>query len=133
MDRSLRSLVQRRAGGVCEYCRLPQAASLFALFHVEHIVARQHRGKTEPDNLAIACGYCNLHKGPNIAAIDPDSGQLVPLFNPRRDRWADHFMWEGTLVVGLTPIGRATDIANVHRTRAGHCRRAHRHRTRGGH
>ncbi len=58
--------------------------------------------------MAIACGYCNLHKGPNIAALDPDSGQLVPLFHPRRDRWADHFMWEGTVVRGLTPVGRAT-------------------------
>jgi 5-methylcytosine-specific restriction endonuclease McrA len=108
MDRSLRSLVHDRAGGVCEYCRLPQSASLFAVFHMEHIIARQHRGKTEPDNLAVSCGYCNLHKGPNIAALDPESEQLVPLFHPRRDQWADHFFWDGTIVVGRTPIGRAT-------------------------
>lgn len=56
----------------------------------------------------LACSYCNFHKGPNIAAIDPDSGQIVPLFNPRRDLWADHFAWEGTVVVGRTAIGRAT-------------------------
>ena len=108
MDRLLRSLVQSRAGGVCEYCRLPQAASLFSLFHVEHIIARQHRGKSAPENLALACGFCNLHKGPNIAGIDPDGGLLVPLFHPRQDRWNDHFLWDGTIVVGRTPVGRAT-------------------------
>ena len=104
----MRSLVRRRAGEVCEYCRLPQAASPIVRFHVEHIIARQHGGQDEPDNLSLSCNYCNFHKGPNIAGLDPKSGQLVPLFHPRRDRWADHFAWEGTVLVGLTAIGRAT-------------------------
>jgi len=108
MDNALRSLVRRRAGDVCEYCRLPQTASRFARFHVEHIIARQHAGATEADNLALACHFCNYHKGPNIAALDPETGELVPLFHPRRDRWADHFTWNGTVVVGRTAIGRAT-------------------------
>jgi hypothetical protein len=105
---ALRSLVCRRAGDACEYCRLPQAASPIIRFHVEHIIARQHGGVTEPDNLALACGNCNFHKGPNIAGLDPEDGQLVPLFHPRRDRWTEHFAWDGTIVVGQTPIGRAT-------------------------
>jgi hypothetical protein len=63
---------------------------------------------TEPDNLALACNYCNFHKGPNIAGLDPDSGQLVPLSHPRQDHWSEHFAWEGTVIVGRTPIGRAT-------------------------
>jgi len=108
MDNALRALVRRRAGGVCEYCRLPQAAVPIVGFHVEHIVARQHGGPTVESNLALACSFCNFHKGPNIAALDPESGQLVPLFHPRRDNWTDHFAWEGTAVVGLTAIGRAT-------------------------
>jgi hypothetical protein len=108
MQRELWSLVRRRAEEVCEYCRLPQAASPFVRFHVEHIIARQHGGATEPDNLALACGNCNFHKGPNIAALDPETGQLVPLFHPRRDQWSDHFTWNDTIVVGRTPIGRAT-------------------------
>ena len=57
---------------VCEYCRLPQAASRIVRFHIEHIIARQHGGRSEPDNLALACGFCNFHKGPNIAGIDPE-------------------------------------------------------------
>lgn len=86
MDNALRSLVRHRASDVCEYCRLPQAASQFVRFHVEHIVARQHGGLTEPENLALSCSFGNFHKGPNIAALDPESRQLVPLFHPRRDR-----------------------------------------------
>jgi 5-methylcytosine-specific restriction endonuclease McrA len=93
---------------LCEYCRLPQAASPFSRFHIEHIIARQHGGMTEADNLALACGFCNFHKGPNIASVDPESGQLVPLFHPRRDQWAEHFTWHGTVLAGRTPIGRAT-------------------------
>ncbi|MGA2032674.1 MAG: HNH endonuclease signature motif containing protein [Thermoguttaceae bacterium] len=108
MDDALRSLVRRRAGDVCEYCRFPQPASRFVAFHVEHILARQHGGTSEPDNLALACSFCNFHKGPNIASLDPDGGKLAPLFHPRRDHWTDHFAWEGTVIVGRTAIGRAT-------------------------
>ena len=108
MDNTLRSLVRRRAGDVCEYCRLPQAASRFVRFHVEHIIARQHGGTDESDNLALACSFCNFHKGPNIASLDPQSKQLAPLFHPRQDIWSDHFSREGTTISGRTAIGRAT-------------------------
>jgi hypothetical protein len=108
MDNALRSLVRRRAGNACEYCRLPQAASPIARFHVEHIVARQHDGATDESNLALACSFCNLHKGPNIAGLDPQGGQIVPLFHPRQDHWRDHFAWEGVTIVGRTAVGRAT-------------------------
>jgi hypothetical protein len=108
MDKALPAVVRHRAGEVCEYCRLPQAASGFVRFHIEHITARQHGGHTESDNLALACGLCNFHKGPNIAGLDPESGQLVPLFHPRRDRWTEHFAWEGTVIAGRSAIGRAT-------------------------
>jgi hypothetical protein len=54
------------------------------------------------------CHFCNAHKGPNIAGIDPHTGKLVRLFHPRRDRWSRHFRWNGALLVGRTPIARAT-------------------------
>ncbi len=108
MDPATRALVRRRAGDVCEYCRLPQAASPFVRFHIEHIVARQHGGLTESANLALACSSCNFHKGPNIASLDPVDKKLVPLFHPRQDRWQEHFAWEETSIVGRTPVGRAT-------------------------
>jgi hypothetical protein len=108
MEQALRLLVRRRAGELCEYCRLPQAASRFVRFHIEHIIARQHGGRTESENLALACSFCNFHKGPNIAALDPETGRLVPLFHPRGNPWNEHFVWKDTVIVGLTEIGRAT-------------------------
>lgn len=75
MDASLRSFVVERSAGHCEYCQIPQRF-FTELFQIEHIVARQHRGLTVKSNLAIACSRCNLHKGPNLAGIDPLSNVL---------------------------------------------------------
>lgn len=77
-------------------------------FHVEHIIARKHGGRDEMDNLAWACIFCNLYKGPNLASFDPDSGELSRLFHPRRDRWEEHFRMTGSQIIGLTPVGRTT-------------------------
>ncbi len=108
MDDTLRDHVRERAANRCEYCRIHQDHDAFFTFHVDHIIAQQHRGPTSADNLALSCYRCNSHKGPNIASIDPDTKAMVPLFHPRRDVWADHFEWNGPLLVGRTPIGRAT-------------------------
>lgn len=108
MDAATRNLVRTRAGNACEYCRLPQSALPAATFHVEHIIAMQHGGSDEPENLALACLHCNLHKGPNLTGIDPDSGEVVRLFDPRSDAWAEHFARHGEVVVGLSRTGRAT-------------------------
>lgn len=108
MDAATKYQVRDRAGDRCEYCGLPQAAIPLVTFHVEHITAKQHGGSDDLSNLALSCHHCNLHKGPNLAGIDPESGQMVPLFHPRRDAWADHFRWRGAELVGLTSIGRAT-------------------------
>jgi HNH endonuclease len=107
MDEVTRELVRERAGSRCEYGLHPQEYSE-TTHHVEHIVARQHFGSDVLSNLALACIYCNSHKGPNLTGIDPDSGAIVPLFNPRRDRWADHFTLRGAFIVGRTPTGRTT-------------------------
>jgi 5-methylcytosine-specific restriction endonuclease McrA len=76
--------------------------------HIEHIVAKQHGGRDDADNLALACHRCNLRKGPNLTAVDPVSGELVPLFHPRRDQWTEHFLFRGVRIQGTTPVGRAT-------------------------
>ena len=99
--------VRTRAGAACEYCRLPQAL-YSGLFTTEHVIARQHGGSDRDDNLAYSCTHCNLHKGPNIAGLDPDTGELTRLFHPRTDVWEDHFEWSAHLLVGRTPIGRTT-------------------------
>ena len=107
MNAATRRLVRRRAADRCEYCRLPQRAVDFT-FHIEHVVARQHGGADDASNLALACDRCNLYKGPNLAAIDPDSGRVVRIFHPRTDAWDDHFEIAGAAIVGRTPAGRAT-------------------------
>ena len=107
VDRSLEQEVWRRSGRICEYCRMPEEFH-DAPFQIDHIIARQHGGLTESENLALSCFRCNTYKGPNIASLDPLTGELVPLFNPRRDTWDDHFKWNGSTLVGRTPIGRAT-------------------------
>ncbi len=108
MDPRTRLLVVRRAQNRCEYCAIAQALVPFHAFHVEHIIARQHGGTDDLENLCLACDRCNGYKGPNLAAIDPDSGAVVTLFHPRRDQWHDHFTLRGAEIVGLTACGRAT-------------------------
>jgi hypothetical protein len=77
-------------------------------FHVDHIIARQHGGRTSIGNLALACLHCNRHQGPNIAGNDPTSNEIIRLFHPRSDVWSEHFEWVGATLEGRTAIGRAT-------------------------
>lgn len=107
IDRVTHALVVSRAGDRCEYCVLPQAGYA-ATFNVDHIVASQHRRDDDPSNLAWCCPKCNRKKGPNLAGIDPQTQAVILLFNPRTDRWSDHFRWSGPVVIGLTACGRAT-------------------------
>ncbi len=108
----LRRLVVERAGGCCEYCRSPARYSVQS-FSVEHIEPRSRGGSSIADNLALSCQGCNNHKYTSTTGIDPVSGETVPLFHPRKDRWRDHFTWSesGTEVLGLTPTGRATVVS----------------------
>jgi HNH endonuclease len=107
MDAATRAFVRMRAGDRCEYCLLRQE-HIDLPHHIEHIIAKQHSGDDSPDNAAFSCARCNLHKGPNLSGIDPETGELVPLFNPRRDEWAMHFAFRNYWIAGLTPVGRAT-------------------------
>jgi hypothetical protein len=100
-----------RAGNRCEYCLMHQSLQ-GATFHIERIVPQSAGGPDTVDNLALACPSCNLGKSDRVRVPDPDTGQETPLFNPRVDRWGDHFAWdEDWRVVGLTPTGRATIAA----------------------
>ena len=107
MDLELDRLVRERARGACEYCHMPQAIRRLR-FPIDHIRSRQHGGTSSPDNLALCCGRCNLHRGPNVAGVDPETERVTRLFHPRKDRWSRHFRWDGVQIVGLTPIGRTT-------------------------
>lgn len=104
---SLRRQVIERAGDRCEYCRFPQWVSLLA-FEMEHIISEKHGGVTSLDNLALACPYCNRAKGTDLGSIDPETTQLTPFFNPRTQRWAEHFVLNGGTIAPLTAAGRVT-------------------------
>lgn len=108
MDAALRDFVRQRASNRCEYCRLRQRHTPLFTFHIEHIHAKQHGGTDDPLNLALACNRCNRAKGPNLSSFDPATGQMVRLFNPRTDTWEAHFVFQGAVIVGCTPEGRAT-------------------------
>jgi hypothetical protein len=103
----LRSSVVQRAGNRCEYCALAQVGQE-AAFHIDHVIPRALAGPTTEDNLALACVSCSLRKGAQRDAVDPESGAMVPVFNPRTQVWADHFQWNGEVAIARTATGRAT-------------------------
>lgn len=105
---ALRRLVIERADGRCEYCLISHTKKL-VMHQVDHIIAEQHGGETTLDNLALSCFQCNKLKGPNIASIDWENGEMAPLFNPRIHEWTEHFMLLNAQIEPLTPIGRSTD------------------------
>jgi hypothetical protein len=107
MDDNTRQLVRQRALHRCEYCRLPQAGHE-ERFSVDHVRPIQHGGHDSDSNLAYSCLRCNLFKGTNLSGIDPDDGQVANLFDPRHQLWREHFRWNGALIGGTTPQGRAT-------------------------
>ena len=107
LSEPLRQLVSDRAKNRCEYCFLPQWAALHK-HEPDHIVPRQHGGETEESNLALSCLRCNRYKGPNLGSIDPITGKLTSFFNPRLDKWKEHFEFMGVTIHPLTPEGRVT-------------------------
>jgi hypothetical protein len=103
----LRRQVRQRARDCCEYCLIPESMT-FATHEIDHVIAEKHGGPTDADNLATACTLGNALKGSDLASIDTETGAIVPLFNPRRDRWTEHFRLVAGHIEPLTPTGRAT-------------------------
>lgn len=108
IDTRARMMVRERAAHRCEYCHLRQEHEPTRTFHVEHVIAQQHRGSDDLENLALSCQLCNLLKGTNLTSLDPDSDQLTRLFHPRKDAWSQHFSIDGAHIVGKTDVGRTT-------------------------
>lgn len=108
MNASTRAMVRARACNRCEYCQTHQDDSPLASLHIEHIRPIKHGGTDDDSNLCLACIDCNLHKGPNLTGVDPDTDQITILYHPRQQAWPDHFAWDGCYIVGKTDVGRAT-------------------------
>jgi len=114
-----KQMITERAKGCCEYC-LSQVRFSNQSFSIEHIIPESLGGQTTLDNLALACQSCNNHKYTKITGYDPITQAIVPLYHPRHHQWVDHFAWneDCTLMIGLTPIGRAT-IETLHLNKPG--------------
>ena len=102
-----RQIVASRANFICEYCLIAEEDAYFR-FQVEHIISRKHGGSSELENLAFACVFCNRYKGSDIASLKPGTNELVRFYNPRTDRWREHFQLKGVVIDSLTEIGEAT-------------------------
>lgn len=121
-----KALVRSRARECCEYC-LSQERFATESFSLEHIVPLSVGGRDDIENLALACQGCNNHKYVKTEGVDPATGAAVALFHPRLQPWRDHFIWshDFTLILGLTPTGRATvDALRLNRGRLVNLRRA---------
>ncbi len=110
LDRRVREAAKHR----CGYCLSPQRL-VMARLEIEHIIPVARGGTADESNLWLSCPLCNRFKGDRTAALDPESGEEIPLFNPRLQRWSEHFRWtvDGLRIVGLTSTGRAT-VAALH-------------------
>lgn len=111
VPKALGRRVEREAGHRCGYCLCAEAFGIPIEF--DHLVPISRGGATVLSNLWLACSRCNKAKSNRVRARDPVTGKLVRLFNPRQDRWSEHFRWSsgGERIEGTTPIGRATERA----------------------
>lgn len=108
VDRRVREAARDR----CGYCLSPQSL-VMARLEIDHLTPVANGGSDDVENLWLACPICNRHKSDKTTATDPDTGEVVSLFNPRYQTWSEHFRWaeDGVRLFGQTPIGRATVIA----------------------
>jgi hypothetical protein len=108
ISQELKREIRELAENCCEYCRMAEDDRA-SKFQIDHIIPVKHGGRDVRDNLCLACLKCNAYKGPNGAALDPQTGDATKLYSPRAQRWEEHFSVEpNALITGLTPEGRAT-------------------------
>lgn len=109
VPRAIQRRVIAAAQGRCGYC-LTQEAITGTPLAFEHIIPQSRGGSTTEGNLWLSCAQCNMRKNDRLVAPDPVRGDHAPLFDPRRQVWAEHFAWidGATVIVGLTATGRAT-------------------------
>ncbi len=109
MPLAVRRVIAARDENRCAYCQTSEENCGLAM-HLDHIVPEVAGGATEEDNLCLVCFSCNVSKGARQSAVDPETGENVPLFHPVHQRWVEHFTWSesGTRIDGKTPTGRAT-------------------------
>jgi hypothetical protein len=103
ISHELRLTIAARANLLCEYCLVAEADTFYGC-EVDHIISLKHGGTSEADNLAYACALCNRSKGSDIGSISA-TGEFTRFFNPRTDRWIEHFVLERAAIRPLTTVG----------------------------
>jgi HNH endonuclease len=108
----IRARIRTQANNQCGYC-LSLQKYVLGILEIEHIIPKAAGGTDDEENLWLACRLCNSYKGIQTNARDPITNSKVQLFNPRQQKWLDHFTWtnDGTQIAGLTACGRATIVA----------------------
>ncbi len=109
VSKALRRRIRERDVYRCAYCLTTEANTGMEM-EVDHIIPEVLGGHTDEDNLCLSCSACNEYKGDRTKGSDADTGEQAPLFDPRHQRWGEHFAWsdDGIYIEGLTPVGRAT-------------------------
>lgn len=109
IPKDIRRRVAKAARYRCGYCLTAQTI-IGPLLEIDHIIPEAQGGSSNEENLWLACPLCNASKSDRVMVLDSETSVTVPLFNPRQDIWIDHFRWleDGTIIHGLTAIGRAT-------------------------
>ena len=105
----LRRRIVTRAQNRCEYCRIPEDATINGC-EIDHIVAEKHHGETTAQNLALSCFFCNRNKGSDLGSHKPQTREFVRFYNPRTDKWDDHFLFDPADEITIVP---QTDIGEV--------------------
>src|SRR5205809_8148753 len=88
----IRRRVAEEARYRCGYCLTSQIIVGMPM-HFEHLIPLAAGGQTIAENLWLACPLCNGYKGVQTQAVNPETGEPVPLFNPRTQNWQEHFAW----------------------------------------
>lgn len=107
LSQEVRRFVSQRANDLCEYCLIHVGDTALGCA-VDHVISLKHGCSNEPDNLAYACVFCNRYKGSDIGSIIWSTQEFVRFYNPRRDRWSEHFQLQDTTIAPTTEIGDVT-------------------------
>jgi hypothetical protein len=111
VPKELRQKVAEQGRYRCGYCLTSELIVGYKM-DIEHIIPETKGGLTVENNLWVCCKDCNVLKSSKTQAIDSITNEIVPLYNPRTQAWADHFEWskEGDLIISKTVTGRVTVV-----------------------
>lgn len=116
ISEEIREKVRQRANFLCEYCHINERWQ-YVRFTIDHIIPDEN---DSIENLALACFHCNRLKSNKIEVFDHNKGEIIQLFNPRRQVWLEHFEWseDGLKINPKTSVGRVTiELLKLNRER----------------